>query len=129
MRGGIFYGETFGNRGGVEFSISRNQRHCFKPHRLTPPIPFKGNGKLDGIIGTKAVTVMLAYSSLVWQEWQQRQERARPGRPRGPFPPRADRRRRTLPEIHRQICDWLRHEAAKESVLRELMSVPERIPA
>src|SRR5271166_5327384 len=76
-----------------------------------------------------AVTVMLAYSFLVWQEWQQRQERARPGRPRRAFPPRADRRRRTLPEIHRQICDWLRHEAAKESVLRELMSVPERIPA
>ena len=35
----------------------------------------------------------------------------------------------SLPEIHRQICDWLRHEAAKEAVLRELMSVPERIPA
>jgi hypothetical protein len=87
VRGGIFYGETFGNRGGVEFSISRNQRHCFKPHRLTPPIPFKGSGKLDGIIGTKAVTVMLAYSFLVWQEWQQRQERARPGRPRRAFSP------------------------------------------
>ena len=56
MRGGIFYGEAFGNRGGVEFSISRNQRHCFKPHRLTPPIHFKNSGKLDGIIGTKAVS-------------------------------------------------------------------------
>ncbi len=33
-----------------------------------------------------AVTVMLAYSFLVWQEWQQRQERARSGRPRRPFP-------------------------------------------
>src|SRR5208283_5870677 len=34
-----------------------------------------------------AVTVMLAYSFLVWQEWQQRQERARPGRPRRAFSP------------------------------------------
>ena len=34
-----------------------------------------------------AVTVMLAYSFLVWQEWQQRQQRARPGRPRRAFSP------------------------------------------
>jgi SRSO17 transposase len=76
-----------------------------------------------------AVTVMLAYSFLVWQEWRQRQERARSGRPRRPFSPRPDRRRLSLPEVHRQICDWLRLEAAKELLLRELMSVPERIPA
>jgi SRSO17 transposase len=36
-----------------------------------------------------AVTVMLAYSFLVWREWQQRQERARPGRPRRAFSPSA----------------------------------------
>jgi len=36
-----------------------------------------------------AVTVMLAYSFLVWQEWQQRPERARPGRPRRAFSPSA----------------------------------------
>jgi len=36
-----------------------------------------------------AVTVMLAYSFLVWQEWRQRQERARPGRPRRAFSPSA----------------------------------------
>jgi SRSO17 transposase len=76
-----------------------------------------------------AVTVMLAYSFLVWQEWRQRQERARAGRPRRPFSPRPDRRRLPLPEVHRQICDWLRLEAAKELLLRELMSVPERTPA
>ena len=76
-----------------------------------------------------AVTVMLAYSFLVWREWRQRQERARSGRPRRPFSPRPDRRRLSLPEVHRQICDWLRLEAAKELLLRELMSVPERIPA
>jgi SRSO17 transposase len=76
-----------------------------------------------------AVTVMLAYSFLVWQEWRQRQERARSGRPRRPFSPRPDRRRLSLPEVHRQICDWLRLEAAKELLLHEIMSVPERIPA
>ena len=76
-----------------------------------------------------AVSVMLASSFLVWQEWQQRQERARSGRPRRPFSPRPDRRRMSLPEVHRQVCDWLRLEAAKELLLRELMSVPERIPA
>jgi SRSO17 transposase len=34
-----------------------------------------------------AVSVMLAYSFLVWQEWRDRQERARPGRPRRAFSP------------------------------------------
>jgi hypothetical protein len=75
-----------------------------------------------------AVTVMLAYSFLVWQEWRERQERARPGRPRRAFPPRTDRRRISLTEVQRRICDWLRHEAAGELVLRELMSVLERVP-
>jgi SRSO17 transposase len=36
-----------------------------------------------------AVTVMLAYSFLVWREWHQRQERSRRGRPRRPFSPSA----------------------------------------
>lgn len=34
-----------------------------------------------------AVSVMLAYSFLVWQEWQQRQEQRQRGRPRRPFSP------------------------------------------
>jgi SRSO17 transposase len=34
-----------------------------------------------------AVSVMLAYSFLVWREWQQRQQRTRPGRPRRAFSP------------------------------------------
>lgn len=34
-----------------------------------------------------AVSVMLAYSFLVWQEFQQRQTRSRRGRPRRPFSP------------------------------------------
>ena len=76
-----------------------------------------------------AVTVMLGYSFLVWQEWRHRQERARSGRPRRPFSPRPDRRRTSLPEVHRQITDWLRLEAAKEWLSREFMTVPERIPA
>jgi SRSO17 transposase len=36
-----------------------------------------------------AVSVMLAYSFLVWPEWQRRQERTRPGRPRRAFSPSA----------------------------------------
>ena len=36
-----------------------------------------------------AVSVMLAYSFLVWQEWHQRSQRARPGRPRRAFSPSA----------------------------------------
>jgi SRSO17 transposase len=36
-----------------------------------------------------AVSVMLAYSFLVWREWQGRPERARPGRPRRAFSPSA----------------------------------------
>ena len=47
----------------------------------------------------------------------------------GLLPPRPDRRRESLPEIPRQVSDWLRLEAAKEMVLRDLMSVPERVPA
>ena len=76
-----------------------------------------------------AVTVMLAYSFLVWREWHQRQQRTRPGRRRRARSPRPDRRRVSLPEVHRQICDWLRLQAAKELLWREFMTVPERIPA
>jgi SRSO17 transposase len=36
-----------------------------------------------------AVSVMLAYSFLVWQEWHSREKRARPGRPRRAFSPSA----------------------------------------
>jgi SRSO17 transposase len=36
-----------------------------------------------------AVSVMLAYSFLVWREWQGRPDRARPGRPRRAFSPSA----------------------------------------
>jgi SRSO17 transposase len=35
----------------------------------------------------QAVTVMLAYSFLVWLEWHERQQQRRPGRPRGAFSP------------------------------------------
>ena len=86
-------------------------------------------GRLWSGFHRHAVSVMLAYSFLVWQEWQQRQsEPARDDRG-GLFPPRPDRRRVPLPEVHRQICDWLRLEAAKELLLREFMTVPERVPA
>ncbi|HMB05969.1 MAG TPA: IS701 family transposase [Isosphaeraceae bacterium] len=46
-------------------------------------------GRLWSGFHRHAVSVMLAYSFLVWYEWQQRQERARPGRPRRAFSPSA----------------------------------------
>jgi SRSO17 transposase len=46
-------------------------------------------GRLWSGFHRHAVSVMLAYSFLVWHEWQQRQERARPGRPRRAFSPSA----------------------------------------
>jgi hypothetical protein len=75
------------------------------------------------------VTVILMYRFLVWREWQHRQQRTRPGRRRRARSPRPDRRRLSLPEVHRQICDWLRLEAARELLWREFMTVPECIPA
>jgi SRSO17 transposase len=66
-----------------------------------------------------AVTVMLAYSFLAWQEWRVRWTRPRPGRPRPAFPPRPDRRRVPLPEVHRQVSDWLRLEAIREWLGRD----------
>jgi hypothetical protein len=72
---------------------------------------------------------MLAYSFLVWREWHDRPKSTRPGRRRRAFSPRPDRRRSSLPAVHRGVSDWLRFEAVKERLLLELMSVPERIPA
>src|SRR3954467_12825014 len=46
-------------------------------------------GRLWSGFHRHAVSVMLAYSFLVWYEWQQRPERARPGRPRRAFSPSA----------------------------------------
>jgi SRSO17 transposase len=46
-------------------------------------------GRLWSGFHRHAVTVMLAYSFLVWQEWQGREERTRPGRPRRAFSPSA----------------------------------------
>ena len=46
-------------------------------------------GRLGQGFHRHAVSVMLAYSFLVWQEWQRRQERTRPGRPRRAFSPSA----------------------------------------
>ena len=58
-----------------------------------------------------AVTVMLAYSFLVWLERQQQRHHTRQGRPCGPFPPRRLHPRRSLPAVHREVARWLRHQA------------------
>ncbi len=44
-------------------------------------------GRLWSGFHRHAVSVMLAYSFLVWQEWRQRPQRTRPGRPRRAFSP------------------------------------------
>src|SRR5437868_10432087 len=59
----------------------------------------------------QAVTVMLAYSFLVWLEWQERSSTRRPGPPRGVFSPRPDRRRCSLAALQRSIADWLQAAA------------------
>jgi SRSO17 transposase len=53
-----------------------------------------------------AVTVMLADSYLMWREWRKRQ----------------DRRRVPLPEVRRQVVDWLRDEARREFEPRGLIA-------
>src|SRR5262249_4095036 len=82
-------------------------------------------GRVGRGVDRHAVSVMLAYSFLVWREWQGRVDRRRPGRRRRDRSPRPDRRRASLPEVHRQVCDWLRLQAAKEWLGREFMTVPE----
>ena len=61
-----------------------------------------------------AVTVMLAYSFLVWLEFSSACRQQVPGDPAQLFPPCRDRRRLSLPEIHRAIVDWLRMEVICE---------------
>jgi SRSO17 transposase len=51
--------------------------------------PDQYQGRLWRGFHRHAVSVMLAYSFLVWQEFQQRQQRPRRGRPRRPFSPSA----------------------------------------
>jgi SRSO17 transposase len=58
-----------------------------------------------------AVTVVLAWSFLLWLELQQRQHQPKRGRPRDPFSPRPDRWHRALPAVHREVARWLRHQA------------------
>ena len=57
---------------------------------------------------------MLSYSFLVWVEARTRGQRQGPGRPRVAFPPRPDRRRLSLPEVHRRVSEWLRQAAIRE---------------
>jgi hypothetical protein len=41
--------------------------------------------------------------------------------PAGLFPPRPDRRRLPLPEVHRRVVDWLLWEAIRQFSARELI--------
>lgn len=57
------------------------------------------------------MTVLLAYSFLVWLDsGNGAVTRARVAH--APlFPPRPQYRRRTLPAVHREVAQWLRHQA------------------
>jgi hypothetical protein len=71
-----------------------------------------------------AVTVMLSYSFLVWLERWERERYKRRGRPRAAFsPPRPDRRRMPLPEVHRRVSEWLRRAALRELIELELIDL------
>ncbi len=77
-----------------------------------------------------AVRVMLAYSFLVWQEWQQTAGASPPGPTAAGFFPlgRIGVGCRCRRCIGRSAIGFAL-EAAKEWLSRELMTVPERIPA
>ena len=62
----------------------------------------------------QAVLVMVSYSFLVWVEARSRGQRQGPGGPGPLFPPRPDRRRLSLPEVHRRVSEWLRQTAIRE---------------
>jgi hypothetical protein len=68
-------------------------------------------GRLWAGFHRHAVTVMLAYSFLVWLELRQRHRHLRQGRRGDPFSPRPTPRRKALPAVHREVARWLRHQA------------------
>lgn len=63
-----------------------------------------------------ALTVMLSYSFLVWLEWREGRSAKGVGGRGLLFPPRLDRRRVPLPEIHRRVSEWLRRGAIRELI-------------
>ena len=67
-----------------------------------------------------AVLVMLSYSFLVWLEWHARHTRRLVDRA-ALFPPRRDRRRRSLASVHSEIVDWLRGAAIRELIPNDLI--------
>lgn len=52
---GIVHRQPFGGRGGVEFSVRRNQRHATKARRSMKSIDFAHRGELDGIVSPQSV--------------------------------------------------------------------------
>jgi hypothetical protein len=90
---GLYYWSNFGADGALERMVEyAHRRHWVEQYHEEA----KGllgwdqyQGRLWRGFHRHAVTVMLAYSFLVWQEWQRRQERTRPGRPRRAFSPSA----------------------------------------
>jgi SRSO17 transposase len=86
-----YYWSNFGPRALLEQSVEyAHRRHWVEQYHEEA----KGLLGWDQYQGRRwhgfhrhAVTVMLAYSFLVWQEWHQRPQQTRPGRPRRAFSP------------------------------------------
>jgi hypothetical protein len=70
-----------------------------------------------------AVTVMLSY--VFWSGWKRASaSSAKCAAGRGPlFPPRPDRRRTPLPQVHRRVSEWLRCAAIGELIELELIDL------
>ena len=55
MHGGVFYGKTFGSRGGVEVPVGRNQRYRPETGILLEPVDFEDDSQLYGIVSPEPV--------------------------------------------------------------------------
>jgi hypothetical protein len=73
----------------VEYAHRRHWVEQYHEEAKGSPGWDRYQGRLWSGFHRHAVSVMLAYSFLVWHGWQRRQERARPGRPRRAFSPSA----------------------------------------
>jgi SRSO17 transposase len=88
-----FYWSNFGPDVGLEVMVEYAHRRHWVEQYHEEAKGLLGWDQYQGRLWTgfhrHAVSVMMAYSFLVWREWQRRQERTRPGRPRRAFSPSA----------------------------------------
>jgi SRSO17 transposase len=98
----------------AELAGLAHRRHAIEPfhEEATGELGWdQDQGRLWPGFHRHAVTVILAYSVLVWLERQPQHHHTRQGRPCGLFSPRRLRPRRSLPAVHREVARWFRHQA------------------